>query len=680
MRNKAERKKMRKIFSMIVPIILIILFSLLFTGLFIELSPALAEEKLEGKADGKSEGEAILLPEIVVTATRNQEKTARIPSHVTVITAEDIRNTSAQTVPDILRGEAGIHVEDYTGSGRTATVDLRGFGETGPLNSAVLVDGRRVDEIDQSGVDWSQIPLDRIERIEIIHGCGSVLYGDRAVGGVINIITKRGEGKPSLLLEERYGSYHNRKGTLEASGASGPLGYYLDTSFQDLDGYRQNSAFRNEAVGLRLSYTLSDNLFFDLTAGSKEDKYGLPGALTESDMASVRRTDSKTPQNWASTDEQYLHFTPQCDFEKFGSLKVPVSYRERKPYSDMVSWGLIMDNTIKRLGILPQYTLDMDFAHRKSTLTLGLDRYEDRLDDDISNLKIERNTTGYYAFDTADIIPDVLLATFGYRHEQASYSFKTPGSDTSADHDEDAVQAGLTMPYAKNSKVFFSYGQAFRLPATDEYYSIWATPRLNQSLTPQKTIQYDLGIQHSFDDDRLSLGVTLFTIDTSEEIFYNPLTFANVNYPKTRRYGSEVNFKAPLGQKISLSGSYAYLDSKLNSGDYKDKKIPGVARNKAHLSAHAEIWRFFSLDVQGQMTGSQFAIADWNNEAVKQESYTTVDTLLRFAWKGLNAWAGVNNLFSEEYSEYAVYAGGNTYYYPSPERNYTMGVSYKVEF
>ena len=138
--------------------------------------------------------EDVRLEEIVVTATRYEEKIPDVPAHVTIITDEDIKNSPAQDIPDLLSTEAGIHVYDIGGNRRNLAVDLRGFGETALLNTLVLIDGRRINEADLSGVDWFQIPVDRVKRIEIIRGGrGSVLYGDNATGGVINIITKEGD-------------------------------------------------------------------------------------------------------------------------------------------------------------------------------------------------------------------------------------------------------------------------------------------------------------------------------------------------------------------------------------------------------------------------------------------------------------------------------------------------------
>ena len=134
------------------------------------------------------------MEEVTVTATRYEEQPSEVPAHITVITREDISKSTAQNIPELLRTETGIQVNDIAGNRRNYTVDLRGFGETASSNTLVLVDGRRINQADLSGVDWTEIPLERVERIEIIRGGrGSVLYGDNATGGVINIITKKGD-------------------------------------------------------------------------------------------------------------------------------------------------------------------------------------------------------------------------------------------------------------------------------------------------------------------------------------------------------------------------------------------------------------------------------------------------------------------------------------------------------
>jgi iron complex outermembrane receptor protein len=109
-----------------------------------------------GVAKAEAEKEVTLAP-VVVTATRIEQSMERVPANVTVIDEEEIRNSNAKTVVDLLRSEEGVVVRDLLGNGKSSQVDLRGFGEAGPYNTLVLVDGRRVNEIDLSGVDWTQI-------------------------------------------------------------------------------------------------------------------------------------------------------------------------------------------------------------------------------------------------------------------------------------------------------------------------------------------------------------------------------------------------------------------------------------------------------------------------------------------------------------------------------------------
>jgi len=130
------------------------------------------------------------LNKIVVTPYRYGESLGEVPASVSVIDSEQIASSGASTTVGLLSDLSGVVVRDWTGNGSKATVDMRGFGEQAGLNVLVLVNGRRVNEIDMSGVSWSQVPLDQIEKIEVLKGgFGSVLYGDNAVSGVINIIT-----------------------------------------------------------------------------------------------------------------------------------------------------------------------------------------------------------------------------------------------------------------------------------------------------------------------------------------------------------------------------------------------------------------------------------------------------------------------------------------------------------
>ena len=135
------------------------------------------------------------LERIVVTPTRMRQQDYEITSNVTVIDTKKIGASNARYVADILKEETGINIYDSS-TDKTVKVDIRGFADTSVNNILILVNGRKVNSIDISGPDWIQIPLEIVDRIEVLRGAGSVLYGDNAVGGIVNIITKKGKGNP----------------------------------------------------------------------------------------------------------------------------------------------------------------------------------------------------------------------------------------------------------------------------------------------------------------------------------------------------------------------------------------------------------------------------------------------------------------------------------------------------
>ncbi len=146
---------------------------------------------LAGLCCGNAAANTLSSGNILVTATRINTGGLGARGHTTVITAEDIGKSTARTLPELLGREAGVVTRSLFGNNGTgATVDIRGFGAASSQNTLILLDGRRLNDVDFSSVDFSVIPLQSIERIEIMRNSGAVLYGDGAIGGTINIITR----------------------------------------------------------------------------------------------------------------------------------------------------------------------------------------------------------------------------------------------------------------------------------------------------------------------------------------------------------------------------------------------------------------------------------------------------------------------------------------------------------
>ncbi len=197
---------------------------------------------------------------VVITAPRFPEDVRRLPASVTVITAEDISKSAARTIPELLNEQVGFTMKDLFGNNAASTsIDLRGFGATGPQNTLILLDGRRLNDFDLSGVQWSAIPLSSIERIEILRGTGAVLYGDNASAGMVNIVS-RSPLLPGQRAEAfgRIASFKTREGELYGSLASERFGVSGSVYGYDSDGYRANNRNeqRNGTLNLRCSLRL----------------------------------------------------------------------------------------------------------------------------------------------------------------------------------------------------------------------------------------------------------------------------------------------------------------------------------------------------------------------------------------------------------------------------------------
>jgi iron complex outermembrane receptor protein len=245
----------------------------------------------------------VALPDILVTASRLGAGVTG--SSTTVITAEDIARAPDATVQDLLGRVPGIQTWSTGGgiNGAGTVVDMRGFGATAASNTLVLINGRRLTDIDLAGVDFSSIPRQSIERIEITRGnSGAVLYGDGAVGGVINIITKNGVGSPATgRIEGGFGSFQQREGTVSAAASNGTFATSVYGTAIDSNGYRVNNALRQrDAVG-DIRYTGSDGTAY-LNVSGDDQHLGLPGprrvTLTSSELA-TDPTGATTPTAFA---------------------------------------------------------------------------------------------------------------------------------------------------------------------------------------------------------------------------------------------------------------------------------------------------------------------------------------------------------------------------------------------
>jgi iron complex outermembrane receptor protein len=629
----------------------------------------------------------VRVDDVVVTATRYGEKLVSIPANVTVISEGDIEDSTAQNIPDLLRTEAGLHVNDIAGNRRNITVDIRGFGETSALNTLVLVDGRRVNQADLSGTDWTQIPVDRVKRIEIIRGGrGAVLYGDNAAGGVINIITKEGE-QFKAGTEAVAGSFSTYKGSAYVSGSRDTLSYSLTGSYLSSEGHRTNSDTEATDIGVNLGYYPKEFILLNFSSGYHKDNTGLPGALKESELdAGYSREDSVNPDDFAEIEDYYFKAAPEVYFGEDSLVKLDLSFRRRdfQTFATFAGGEFASDTEIETLSLSPQLVLKNETESITNSLTVGMD-YQDvqeRIMNDslffgsrtIGEFELKKKTYGYYIHDEIGVT-EGLLVSGGYRYDRADFNFH-PGTPDSRRIDEELFTAGVNYNFYKESHLYLSYSKSFRYPVFDEMFSFF-TNTVDTGLIPQRSDDYEIGLRHYFTDS-LNAQVNFFRIDTDNEIFFNPETFKNENLDgKSRRDGVEISFSAQPMERLTLSGSYTYMEATIEGGRFEGNGIPNVPDHRATLGAVLDLGAGLSVALNAVYTGERPFVSDFEGDFSDQDDFLVINGKLKYKRKMLTAFLDINNMTNRGYSEYGVLGGFplEKAFYPSPERNFLFGVS-----
>lgn len=672
----------------------------LWVFLFLLPSHALAQE---GNSPPRS---PVVMDEVVVTGTRFEEKTERIPANVTVIGEKEIATSNAKNLPELLRSQEGIVVRDLLGNGKTTQVDLRGFGESAPSNTLVLLDGRRVNAIDLSGVDWTQIPLEQVKRIEIVRGSGTVLYGDNAPGGVINIITKTPSEKWTASAAGTLGRYGYNNEVFSVGGGVGKIAGSLFGNYQATEDYRENNEFRAKNLGGKIVFDPSDRLSFDLSGNYHSDDSGLPGPLTLEQFNTNPRM-TNFPLDEAETTDGYLKLGSTVDFREYGSLVADLAYRDRGAKSKFVDpFGTFLsDSNIDTWAFTPRYVWSGNILERKNTLIGGVDWYQSK--QNTSSLygnppepsgiaEVQKDSIGFYVNDEIALL-DSLFLTLGARYESVDYDlsntpltgFPVPPSplEDTVSESETAYVAGLNYVYSGRSSAFVRVNRSFRFPNTDElieFDQFTGEPKINSDLKPQTGVHLDLGIRHVFTPS-IQASATLYRAKFKNEIYYDPTPSpfmgTNANYPETLHQGVEVGCTVDLFERLTLFGNYTYEKAVFEGGTYDGKDIPAVPRNKFNLGfrIHDVVPGALFTAVYSYV-GPSFLISDLDNQFPKLESYYTIDLRLSYTWKWINFFLGVNNLTDQKYSQYGLvgqYPFGTPQQpllYPATDRTWLGGI------
>ncbi len=628
--------------------------------------------------------------EIVVSASRTMRTAGRIPANVTVITSEDIDQAGSVSLVDVLNNLEGIYFRTMSGNASQARINMRGFSENSHGYVLVLLDGRKLNNADMSDVNWSQIPLNNIERVEVMRGSQTALYGDYALGGVVNIVTKRGTPVPEYLLSAIGGSYGLNIQRLSVAGAADAVSYAANFERNQLTGYRDRSAYLAWGGGANIGFDINEVNNLNLALAYNDMSYEIPGYLTMEQIKENPRQ-SMFPDDSAENKYYNADLGVKSLLNDALQFDMNIVYGRKDSVSDMTSWYSFSDFIIDTYGATPRLTVDSDLFDHGNTFLAGFDGYLDKLDarryDDLERTfqaaaaNISKRTLGGYARNEFSIM-DQLVLDLGARVDQARYDADVPASaiDDVKTYNASSVSAALIYLLADDSKVFTRAGTVYRFPFVDELISYAGfADDIYTDLEMEKGQNYEVGADLALLEG-IRAGLTLFLMDMKDQIAWNEVTYRNSNLDDTRHMGAEARAGWAFRDICRLDAWYTYIRTRFTNGEFDGNDVPLVPNHKVSLAASLFLPYDLTFKAVVSCAGSQYLGGDNANDGEKLSDYTVVDLVLRYtpefaAQLGLEAFAGVDNVFSEKYAT-AGYRGWSTDgYYPSPERSFKAGLS-----
>lgn len=664
-------------------------------GTILVLTPLLAQPAV-------AQSNTQVLPTVDVWASRTG--TEITGASTSVVTAEDIVRSPGTTIQDVLSREVGIQTWSTSGgkNGAGTTVDLRGFGATASSNTLVLLNGRRLTDIDLSGVDLSTIPRESIEHIEITRGnSGAVLYGDGAVGGVINIITKTGVAlPPTARIEGGFGSFNQHEVNGSAAVSHGPFAVSVFANGANSDGYRINDYVRQRNAVGDLRYTGDEGKAW-LNISGDDQHLGLPGARLVDQSAGINelvtdRRGAATPDAFSSKTGENLTLGVSRMIGQNVELILDGNLRRKNQtiFSSLFGFDTSDIRELTTASITPRANIDAQIFGLPTKATVGVDYYNSALeakrsaelsDPPFHTYNLRQQSTGIYAQQTVGLLPTTDVS-WGARLQQTRLSasdqfdptapggaFDAQATPLNSVETNYALHLGFEHRFSSMFGVFGRVAHSFRTPNVDERIGVNAFP-VDFNLKTQTSRDIEGGVRGRFGG--LEWQSSIYEMELNNEILFIPFPpiGANINLDPTRRFGIETSASYEVSDRLRLKGGVTYTRATFREGIYAGNDVPLVSRWWGNLGLSVDLYpKLAVFDAVLRYAGERRMDNDQANFQPLIPAHTTLDVRLGGQMQNLFWSVAVQNLFNVLYFDYAVASSatfGRYNAYPLPGRTF----------
>ncbi|OPX38127.1 MAG: hypothetical protein B1H11_04990 [Desulfobacteraceae bacterium 4484_190.1] len=642
---------MRKIFKMATALFVLVSFLVLPGVALAEGYTSAKEEKVKTKEEAKGEEkEAIKLEDMTVTATKTEYALGDVPGTVSVITKEEIKDANIESAADALRWVTGVRLKKGGSRGRnpnSVTVGLLGLPAEYTL---VLVNGQRVigggtdDALTPQSVDLEQFPAEIIERIEVIKGAGSCIYGNQAVCGVINIITKSPPKKPSFFASTSFGTHDTRIYKASHGLTIDKFGYYLNYTRREADGLDSGSENNSDNVFARLSYDFSPSL--KLTMEPRYYQQDNTYTYSYSRRGRVRVYNYKD-----KSETQGLNSILDWRPDNLSKFKIRLSGNE---YNQEREGGRIGSPAQKYEQDNDRYEAEWSYTRpffKNNVITFGYQYSKEKYK--YPNYKIDKEQilNGGFIQDEINFAPfTITLAGRVDDYDRWGTVF--------------CPRAGVNYQATDNLKFGVSVGKSFKAPSFRELYQdgwlmgsrIWMFG--NPDLDPEEAIGYQAGVEYRYGN--LLMQCSLFRNDLEDMIewdrnyiedYMGPGTSAwkTRNISKAHTQGIELNLGMAFTDNLKGSLGYTFVDSE-NEETETDLAYTPNHELKVELN-YKESKYLPHINLRGEYVGKRYTSTTRSSREREDDYILAYIKFSKIFFKRYKAFLSIDNIFNTKYDE-----------------------------
>ncbi|RLB94416.1 MAG: hypothetical protein DRH26_01250 [Deltaproteobacteria bacterium] len=656
----------------------------------------------------------LVMDEVVVTSTRTEHTVMETPSNISVINEQDIQATDAKNMAELIKKLPGVL---YTNaSGLEPKLSLRGTHIGMSPGAMVLVNGIPISLGKFGYTDYESIPVETIEKIEIIKGPMSSLYGGNSARGVINVITKRSKKNFDGNISVKGGSFNDQRVSALIHGAKDKFDYSLNVKKKKADGYRDDTWLDNIYANGELGFWMSDTTRLGTYINVTDKERSLAKKLTEAQ----REENPKQATDYSLTDNTDLISGVSLELKKeVYDITSNIYYKNRdktyRNYLEATSTPYKEDLEEDIWGTRNIFTYKQPIFTKANKLSLGFDYDYDDIDlltmkaaakdpDLAYTIKDPKKTGGFsskmlglFVQDEFSLL-DNLTLTAGLRYDyfefdnNTEYDFSEGGTydyNSNPDYDKLNPRLALNYQYSNDMSLYGSYSQSYRAPSIYDYYASGSYSAKNSYvLEPESFTQYEAGVRYRF-AKWLNADATVYylVIEDMLDSAYdtNGKYMGKQNINEATMKGFELALSGRPIDRITYSLAYTYTDA-VYSGDFFTKtgdningnRVTKVPRHRLNIDLGIQILKIdageliWNINVMAQ---DEFAMDNVNSSFYN--GYGLLNSLLRWKHDRYEIFLGVDNILDKDYDGYAYTSYGKNYYYPAPGTTFTLGLEFK---